>query len=82
MLHVFSFIGVQLREAVSLFSRDDPPDDYLKALKQSCQLYFNCHSLFLGSVTPAVWTIGYAVPYHAKLTFDRYSLGLGLAIMH
>ena len=80
-LCVFSFLGVQLREAVSLFSRVDPPEDYLEALKQSCQLYFNCHSLFLGSVTPTVWTIDYAVPYHAKLIFDRYSLGLGLATM-
>ena len=80
-LHVFSFMGVQLRVAVSWFSRVDPPENYLEALKESCRLYFNCNSLFLGSVTPTVWTIGYAVPYHAKLIFDQYSLGLGLATM-
>ena len=67
-LHVFSFLGVQLREAVSLFSRVDPPEDYLEALKQSCQLYFNCHSLILGSVTPTAWTIGSAVPIMQSLS--------------
>ena len=80
-LHVFSFVGVQLQQVVALFSRVDPPQDYLESLKQSCQAYFNCYSLFWGPVTPTVWTIGYAVPYHAKLVFEKYKLGLGSATM-
>ena len=50
-------------------------------LKASCQKYFNSVSLFLGTVTPTVWTVGYAILYHAKLLFEKYSLGLGVNTM-
>ena len=62
---------MQLREAVSLYSRVHPLDqNYLDCLKNNGQLYFNSVSLFLGSpVSPTVWTIGYAIPYHAQLSF-------------
>ena len=80
-IHVFAFIGIQLREASSLYSRVHPPENYMNDLKASCQKYFNSVSLFLGNVTPTVWTVGYAIPYHAKLLFEKYSLGLGVNTM-
>ena len=62
---------MQLIEVVSLYSRVHPLDqNYLDCLKNNGQLYFNSVSLFLGSpVSPTVWTIGYAIPYHAQLIF-------------
>ena len=82
-LHVFAYVGMQLREAESFYSQVHPPDqNYLACLKKSCQLYFNSVSLFQGSsVSPTVWTIGYVVRYHAQLIFRRYSLGLWVNIM-
>ena len=43
--------------------------------------YFNSYSLFLNSVTPTIWNIGHAVPFHAKKVFDEFGLGLGLNTM-
>ena len=57
-LHVFAYVGMQLREAASHYSRVIPPENYMDSLKTSCQNYFNTVSLFLSSVTPTVWTLG------------------------
>jgi hypothetical protein len=32
----------------------------------------------LRSVTPTVWTIGYAIPAHLEIIFQRYTMGLGI----
>ena len=80
-LHVFAYVGMQLREAASHYSRVIPPENYMDSLKTSCQNYFNTVSLFLSSVTPTVCTLGYAIPYHAKLLFEKYGLGLGINTM-
>lgn len=53
----------------------------LSELKECCRKYFNAYSLLLGKATPIVWTIGYAVPYHAELLFRSISLGLGINTM-
>ena len=74
---------MQLREVTLLYSRVHPLDqNYLDCLKKNGQLYFNSVSLFVGSpVSPTVWTIGYAIPYHAQIIFRRYFLGLGVNTM-
>ena len=35
----------------------------------------------MNNVTPTVWTIGYAVPYHAELLNDKFKLGPGVNTM-
>lgn len=40
---------------------------------------FNLLSLFFpGSVNVTVWTVGYAIPCHAKLLFEEYGIGYGM----
>ena len=81
-VYVYAYVGVQLRDATSLFSRVSPPPNYLSSLKESCRNYFNSVCLFFSSrVTPTVWTIGYAIPYHAKIVFDKFAFGLGINTM-
>ena len=52
----------------------------ISKLKTTCQHFFNANSLLL-RVSPTVWTIGYAIPYHAQVLYDKYGLGLGLNSM-
>ena len=49
-------------------------------LKIACQNFFNANSLLL-RVSPNVWTIGYAIPYHVQILYEKYGLGLGLNSM-
>ena len=49
-------------------------------LKTACQHFFSTNSLLL-RVSPTVWTIGFAIPYHAQILYDKYELGLGLNSM-
>ena len=77
----FAFIGLQLRDSISRFTRVIITDSVLEEMKVSCKKYFNACSLFLDNVTPTVWTNGYAVPYHAELILRRFQLGLGINSM-
>ena len=43
-LHVFPDVGMQLREAVSYYSRVISPENYMDSLKTSCRNYFNTMS--------------------------------------
>ena len=76
-LQVFAYVGMQLMEAASHYSEVIPPENYMDSLKTSCQNHFNTVSLFLSSMTKTGW---YAIPYHAKLLFEKYGFGLGLGI--
>ena len=41
--------------------------------------YFNLLALFfLASVNITVWTVAYAIPYHALLLFENYNIGFGI----
>lgn len=53
--------ALELRGAVSLFSRVSIAGEDLMALKGHCQRFFNVVSTLLQSVNPTVWTIGYVV---------------------
>lgn len=75
-----AYCGLQLRDAVSLFSRVETKQPEISKLKIACQNFFNANSLLL-KVTPTVWTIGYAIPFHAQILYDEYGLGLGLNSM-
>ena len=72
--------GLQLRDAVSLFSRVEITESMVAKLKISCQNFFNDNFLLL-RVSPTVWTIGYAIPYHVQILYEKYGLGLGLNSM-
>ena len=80
-LHALAYFGLKLRDAVSLFSRQSVPENYLTDLKSNCQAVFNSAKMFLNNVTPTIWTIGYVIPYHASITVDKFSLGLGINTM-
>ena len=80
-INTFAFVGLQLRVATSRFSRVNIDQKVLQELKDSCKMYFNACSLLLGSVSPTVWTIGHAVPFHTELLFNKFGLGLGVNSM-
>jgi len=50
-------------------------------LKRICEQYFNGIQLLFEKVSPTVWSIGYAVPYHMKEIYDILGYGLGLNSM-
>ena len=78
---VLSFMAVNLRDAVSVFSRITDMEEVLVAkLNKYCVNFFNAASLFV-RVTVSAWTLGYVVPVHAKVIFDKYNTGLGLNTM-
>lgn len=67
---------LELRSAVSLFSRVNIQERDLIELENHCLRFFNIVSTMLKSVSPTVWTIGYAVPYHTRILFNMYKLVL------
>ena len=71
----FAFIGLQLRDPISRFSRVTITEDVLQEIKGSCKRYFNTCSLLLDTVTPTVWTIDYAIPYQTELLYRKLGSG-------
>ena len=61
--------ALQLRDAVSKFSRVETNAAICQELKVHCQLFFNTCSLLMKSVNPTVWTVGYAIPFHNTALF-------------
>lgn len=76
-----AFAALQLREAVSKFSRVETDAAICEELGVHCQLFFNTCSLLLRSISPTVWTVGYAIPFHNKELFRKFGLGLGINTM-
>ena len=68
-----------MRDAGGLFNKihyDGPGE--LDQLDELCKLYFNCLALFFpSSVNVTVWTVAYALPFHARKVYDRYGVGYG-----
>lgn len=79
-LHVFAFTAINLRDAVSLFSRVSLSNEQVQSLQQVCSNYFRATALFLIS-KPTTWTIGHVVPLHAKLIHQKLGMGLGINTM-
>ena len=54
MVNTFAFVGIQLRNATSRFTRICIDATVLQELKDSCRNYFNACSLLLDKVTLTV----------------------------
>lgn len=68
-----------LRDSGMLFSKVEANSVGMNQLKHSCTMYFNLISLFFpDAVNLTVWTIGYAIPYHAELLYRQYKVGYGI----
>ena len=66
-------------ETVSLYSRIHIDDIQLESLSDECEQHF-CQVLFL-QFSPTTWTIGKAIPFHAKKIYQELGFGLGLNTM-
>ena len=66
---------------MSSFSRVNITQEEVNKCKNACQLLFNANVPLLKSVTPTLWTVGYAIPRHLQILFDQYGMGLGLNSM-
>ena len=79
---VYAYIGVRLRNSVSLFSRIEITTEQLLELRVKCQQYFRANALLLPSmVTPTVWTLRHVVPQYTEQLFQIYHQGLGTVTM-
>lgn len=79
---VFAFLGLRLRDAVSLFNRFDTTEEQLSQLTKTAVEYFRVNALFVvTSVNPTVWTLGHVVPVHARQVFEKYGQGLATVTM-
>ena len=65
-----AFCCLQLRDAVSYFSRVNITQLEVEKCRKACLYSFNANVLLLKSVTPTVWTVGYAIPRHLQILFD------------
>ena len=82
IIYAIAFMAVNLRDAVSIFSRiTDMKQELLANLNRCCVNYFNAAALFLSRITVSVWTLGYIVPVHANKMFEKFKTGLGLNTM-
>ena len=70
-----AYLGVKLRDRVSLFKRFEITLSQIGQLSIACQEYFKVISLLLpSSVNPSVWTLGHQV-------LEKYGQGLGMVTM-
>ena len=80
-LATLAFCCIKLRDAVSMFSRVIVSRAVLDELRTCCRHFFNAVSLLLSGVTPTLWTIGYVIPMHSDLLFQKFGVGLGINSM-
>ena len=69
-----------LRNAGGLFNKIfvNTPSE-IDQLNEFCQLYFNLLAIFFPeSINVTVWTVGYALPYHARKLYEDYGIGFGI----
>ena len=76
------YLGVRLRDCVSLFNRFEITLGQIGQLSIACHEYFKISSLLLpSSVNPTVWTLGHIVPAHCHQVLEKYGQGLGMVTM-
>lgn len=80
-LYSLAYAGLNLRNATSLMNRIDIDEQGIIDLDKYCKQYFICSSMFLTNMTLSMWTVGYCVPYHARLLFQSLGVGLGINTM-
>ena len=72
-------MGEYLRDSGGLFNRTETNSAQLAELKEACEMYFNLIALFFpSSINVTTWTVGYAIPYHAQLLFEKHKVGYGI----
>ena len=76
-----SLLRVAVKRISLLMARIHIRATYVNELKVKCKKYFNCYALFLQTVTPTVWNIEHAVPFHAEKILNEFGLSLGLNTM-
>ena len=78
-LYALAFIGLELRNAVALFSRYTISEEQVSDLKKHCKQFFNsCHLFAPRAVTPTIWIIGHVVPEHTRKLREEIGFGLGI----
>ena len=81
-VHAVHFQLIQLRKVISYSVRIQNFDENsLKEMHVACKLLFKACCLTENRVSPSLWTLCCAAPFHAKLTLDEYGLGLGVNTM-
>lgn len=75
---VFVYVGLQLRDFVSRFSRVIVDKIVVGEFSEFCRKYFNVSVMFLNNVIFIVWIIGYVVLYYVGLFYKMFFLGLGI----
>ena len=71
-----------LRDIGALINQTNVHPTYTHDLQSLCQLYFNLFSLFYPEQCQStVWTLAYALPYHATLIYKEYGVGYGILSM-
>ena len=75
-----SKIVENLRNASGLFNKIHiVSQGEIDELEDFCQLYFNLLVLFFPeSVNVTVWTVAYAIPFHARKLYEEYGIGFGI----
>jgi hypothetical protein len=73
----FAYIGHQLRQSVSLFSKFSINPSEIETLKLTARKYFNASALF-GKTSLTAWHIGFIAPLHVKAMYEKFGFGLGL----
>ena len=75
-------VVIQLRHIISYSVRVTHFDEsILKNMKACCSKLFKSRSLTEDHISPSLWTLCNAAPYHAELTLKEYGLGLGINTM-
>ena len=78
----YAYVGLRLRDCVSIFNRFDITSEQLSQLTVVAREYFRCNALFLpSSINPTVWTIGHIIPSHTQAVYSKYGQGLGTVTM-
>ena len=81
-LLVLAYIGLRLRDCVSLFNRFEISVEQLTPLSVAASKYYRVNALLLSSsVNPTMWTIGHIIPAHTKIVHEKYGQGLGIVTM-
>ena len=81
-LHKIYFQMIQLRKVVSYSVRSSNFDEKaLHEMEEACHLLYKACCVTDNRVSPSLWTLCCAAPYHAKTTLQKYGLGLGVNTM-
>ena len=71
-----------LRDIGTLMNKVNVNESYPVQLSCLCTKFFNLYALFVKeSCQSTVWTLGYALPYHARLLHSKYGVGYGILSM-